>query len=833
MWRYVAGYNGYVNWQSAEGHRIAQITDRYYQLFHRHKLSLIGENECPVNDRPCDSSIPRLNGSLYTASRGYAGPGTGTAEGVYAIGPYGTWGAATYGVPEWRYDQNLFWQHTNNYSTWFQQNLPGSDYFLYLKDEPSPSDYSLVNTWAKWIKDNPGPGHSMSSLVTFPFGLAPMNMPDVDIPVTQGGVGVCPSTPCNNVAHNTTWAQFYRTAPRRKLWGYNAGRPGTATFMTEDDGIAARMIPWGQYKLGIDRWFYWYANLNTPADWFQQAVTWGSIQYYDNIIGFTGDNATSNGDGLLAYPGHSVYGGQTNYNLDGPIASLRMKEWRRGIQDVDYLTLAAKYDPTTTNSVIASTVPKAQWEYNAPDPSYYVGEGPSWSSDPDVWEASRKRLMQVILDHCATASAGSEADSPCTFEASSSTSPTDPGSSQPPTQDGGSGSSSTQNGGSDPSVPTQTNSNQATPLVFVPMSPCRVLDTREQVGDYGAPYLAAHTTRVVPIRESPCNLPSTAQAYALNVTIVPHGSVNFLTVYPAGGDLPNVSLLNSWDGRVKAASAIVPSGVSGSISAFATDATDLVIDVSGYFVPTSSSDGLRFFPIKPCRAFDTRIGAAGSGNTLKAGEQRVFDVLGAKCGVPSSARAYSMNYTAVPKRRLGWVTTWPAGEAMPYTSTLNAPTGAVTANAAITPAGTSGSISVYVTDDTELIGDINGYFAPDSNGGLLLYSLTPCRAFDSRITNAPTPNLGSISVNLSNTGCGVPATIGSVVATVTAVPITKLDFISLGAGGSDVTQSSTLNAYDGQVTSNLAIIPTSGGSISAFTTDRSHVIFDILGYFAR
>jgi len=45
-------------------------------------------------------------------------------------------------------------------------------------------------------------------------------------------------------------------------------------------------------------------------------------------------------------------------------------------------------------------------------------------------------------------------------------------------------------------------------------------------------------------------------------------------------------------------------------------------------------------------------------------------------------------------------------------STLNSWDGAVVANAAIVPAGTSGAISVYVTNRTHVILDINGYFAP-------------------------------------------------------------------------------------------------------------------------
>jgi hypothetical protein len=48
-------------------------------------------------------------------------------------------------------------------------------------------------------------------------------------------------------------------------------------------------------------------------------------------------------------------------------------------------------------------------------------------------------------------------------------------------------------------------------------------------------------------------------------------------------------------------------------------------------------------------------------------------------------------------------------------STLNS-RGPVTANAAIVPAGTEGAVDVYATDDSEVVIDINGYFAPQGAG---------------------------------------------------------------------------------------------------------------------
>src|SRR5208337_3492013 len=92
-----------------------------------------------------------------------------------------------------------------------------------------------------------------------------------------------------------------------------------------------------------------------------------------------------------------------------------------------------------------------------------------------------------------------------------------------------------------------------------------------------------------------------------------------------------------------------------------------------------------------------------------------FPILEAdSCNIPSSAAAYSLNFTAVPHQSLGYLTVWPFGQSQPLVSTLNAPTGVTTANAAIVPAGTDneGSIKAFASNDTDLVIDINGYLPP-------------------------------------------------------------------------------------------------------------------------
>lgn len=168
----------------------------------------------------------------------------------------------------------------------------------------------------------------------------------------------------------------------------------------------------------------------------------------------------------------------------------------------------------------------------------------------------------------------------------------------------------------------------------------------------------------------------------------------------------------------------------------------------------------------------------------------------------------------------------------PLVSTLNAPTGTVTANAAIVPAGTGGEISVYVKDESDVVIDIDGYFAPStSDTDLSLYTAAPCRLMDTRETTGLFS--GRISEDITASTCGVPMSAQVMVLNATVVPSQGLGFLTLWPGGQTQPLASTLNALDGLVTSNMAIVPTTSGIIDAYATDRTQLILDTSGYFAQ
>jgi YVTN family beta-propeller protein len=148
-----------------------------------------------------------------------------------------------------------------------------------------------------------------------------------------------------------------------------------------------------------------------------------------------------------------------------------------------------------------------------------------------------------------------------------------------------------------------------------------------------------------------------------------------------------------------------------------------------------NASAVQFIPVTPCRLVDTRPSQGGNG-PITGGSSESFKLPGlGGCNIPTTATAYSLNVTVVPSSTLGYLTIWPTGAAQPVVSTMNSLDGRFKANAAIVPGGYQGAVSVYVSNTSNVILDVNGYFTTPGASTLQFYSLTPCRVLDTR--NAP------------------------------------------------------------------------------------------------
>ncbi len=388
-----------VDWvdpNSADYQKLTDIIDLHFLLAHRHKISLIDES---VSLAQMAKDWPdRLDGDLFTAARGYDGPGVAVGNNVYSIGTYGAWTYAWSDTSEAE-----MWSHTDAWVNWFESQAfaTPTEYFLYLIDESD--DYEQTERWAQWMDNNPGPGKRLMSMATISQPDAWENKtPSLDIPTCGLDVGI------TDLWENAT--RRLAEDPDKRFYFYNGTRPASGSFCIEDDGVALRLNGWIQHKKRIDRWFYWestyYDNYQCglgETDVFSRAQTYGCFDRVDTVIGETGWNYT-NGDGVLFYPGTDIEYPGSSHGVMGPFASLRLKHWRRGIQDADYLALASTIDAAATTAIVERMLPKVLWEYgveNKEDPTYLYTDI-SWSTDPDLWETARQELADIIESDAPT-----------------------------------------------------------------------------------------------------------------------------------------------------------------------------------------------------------------------------------------------------------------------------------------------------------------------------------------------------------------------------------------------------------------------------------------------
>ncbi len=173
----------------------------------------------------------------------------------------------------------------------------------------------------------------------------------------------------------------------------------------------------------------------------------------------------------------------------------------------------------------------------------------------------------------------------------------------------------------------------ATPLSYVAVTPCRIIDSRAPIGPFGGPTLSANTVRVVQIPASSCNIPSNSSAYSINLAVITSSPVYVTVVWPDGQPMPGVSTLNDYQGTVVANAAIVPAGNNGAIDILVSNTADFVIDINGYFVAQTNSTST---------ALGTGASNAGTQNTAIG-----FDTLQLNTGTGNTAvGSYSLSANA-------------------------------------------------------------------------------------------------------------------------------------------------------------------------------------------
>ncbi len=234
---------------------------------------------------------------------------------------------------------------------------------------------------------------------------------------------------------------------------------------------------------------------------------------------------------------------------------------------------------------------------------------------------------------------------------------------------------------------------------FTPVPPSRLLDTRE-TGRLGADGQVD-----VPVLGQQGVPPTGVEAVALTVTYTGPEAPGYLTVWPTGTPRPTVSTSNpNGPGDIRSNLVMLPLGANGAVSVYAYAATDVVIDVVGYFTDDTAplgSAGL-FVAVPRLRVLDTRF--SGPPDRIAAGATLPVN-LAAYLGVPATGAV--VNLTATNTVGGGYLTAFPVPGAPPLASTVNwsGPDQHRAALGVVTP-----RFDLFAYDDADVAIDLSGWF---------------------------------------------------------------------------------------------------------------------------
>ena len=361
------------------------------------------------------------------------------------------------------------------------------------------------------------------------------------------------------------------------------------------------------------------------------------------------------------------------------------------------------------------------------------------------------------------------------------------------------------------------------------VAPHRLADTRPDQGAYGFTRISDSVVRVQVAGIA--GVPANASAAVLNVTGVNTTAPGFVTVYPAGTDLPTASNVN-FDGPGQVMANMVTVKLNaGAVDVYMQRPMDVAIDVSGAYVPVTgsglvSSGRLETLPGGAFRVLDTRDRGFGVGTN---GVERV-DVSSA--GVPADAIAVVVNITAT-NTGVGFWTAFPLNQIRPNASNLNIDTpGQTRAGQAIVLLSGTPAFNVFSMGGGDLIVDVAGWFtgatAVKTTDGLFVPT-SPMRLLDSRDMFVM-PTWGGSTLEFSVLP---PVTqVSAVAVNITGTESMVGGFVTAFPAGVARPQASNLNVdtWD-QTVANHAIVRVSNRGLSLFTLQGLHMIADISGWY--
>jgi len=241
---------------------------------------------------------------------------------------------------------------------------------------------------------------------------------------------------------------------------------------------------------------------------------------------------------------------------------------------------------------------------------------------------------------------------------------------------------------------------------LLPLVPSRLLDTRTGVG---APLARLRGGQRLDLAIAGLGgVPASGvDAVVLNVAALRPSVSGFLSVWPSGMALPDVSNLNYDPDRNVPNLVVCKLGPDGAVSLLANAGElDVIADVVGCF----TSDGVSQVSVAPTRLLDTRHGIGARPGLIGAASEIDLGVVGI-AGVDPAAKAVILNVTATGAIAETYVTVYPDGVGRPDASSLNVAQGATIANLVVAKVGANGKVRLYNdAGGLHLLADVTGYF---------------------------------------------------------------------------------------------------------------------------
>lgn len=262
---------------------------------------------------------------------------------------------------------------------WDEKGWRLGDAFIYVADEPSPDRFASVRRACEALHlGDPRIRTSVAFYTEFSRD-APGLVKEFSGLVTQWDVAG---------DHAALPALAARRAAGDRVGVYQGGEPYLGGEALDNDGLSLTTWPWIAWRYGLDDLFLYnmtewtYFRLDrTPTAW-----SGGKREIWENPLN---QSWQTNSQGVLLYPGPYV-------GIRGFVPTIRLKQVRRGMQDYEYLWLAARRGHgSKADAVARRLVPRALHEAG---PLGKMGAAGAWERDPRAWAAGRRELADLIAE---------------------------------------------------------------------------------------------------------------------------------------------------------------------------------------------------------------------------------------------------------------------------------------------------------------------------------------------------------------------------------------------------------------------------------------------------